>query len=490
LAPAEAAHGLSKSRLISSLQCERRLWLEVHRPDRAETSATKEAVFALGNEVGDVARRIYGADGGHLVPYDPGLTQAVAETRRLLAAGQTDPIFEATFAHRGVLVRVDVLLRESGRYRPVEVKASTSVKDVHIDDCAIQKWVLEHEGLDLSGISLARVDSSFVYAGDGRYDGLLVEEDVTEPVGKVESKVDGWVERAHQLLEEPEPQKDVGTQCSDPYDCAFYAYCEPTLGRYPVTGLGGNGQKAFDRMHSGLIDIRDVPEDDLTPKQKRIQRVTASGTPELLPGAAEFEASLPYPRYYLDFETARFAVPIWAGTRPYEQLPSQWSCHVEDSPSALRHVDFVDLSGEPPMRRVAETLIDALGTEGPILVYSRFEASILNDLITRYPDLARELQAVIDRLVDLLPVVRENYYHPDMLGSWSIKAVIPTLAPDLNYGSLDDVHDGLEAQTAYLEAISPDTPPDRKEALRGSLLEYCRYDTLAMVRLVECFRGG
>ena len=486
---AERRPGLSKSRLLAYRQCERRLWLEVHRPGLAETSAATEAVFALGNEVGDAARQIYGAGGGHLVPYDPRLAGAVAETRRLLAAGRSDPVFEATFSHRGVLVRVDVLLRENGGYRPVEVKSSTRVKPVHIEDCAVQTWVLEREGLDLSGMTLAHVNSAFVYPGDGNYDGLLVEEDVTEPVRELLPEVERWVQRAHELLEDPEPEMRVGVQCSDPYDCAFYAYCEPALGRYPVTGLRGSKQKYFDLMHSGFTDIRDAPHDRLSADQKRIHRVTSSGEAELLAGASEFEANLPYPRYYVDFETARFAVPIWAGTRPYEQLPSQWSCHVEDSPGVLRHAEFLDLSGEPPMRRFAETLIDAVGTDGPILVYSGFEGRILRDLVNRYADFECELQAILDRLVDLLPVVRTNYYHPDMLGSWSIKSVLPTIAPDLDYDQLADVQEGLEAQTIYLEAIDPETQPERKDALRRSLLEYCRYDTLALVRIVELFRG-
>ncbi len=485
----ERRPGLSKSRLVAYRQCERRLWLKAHRPDRAETSAATEAVFALGNEVGNVARQIYGAGGGHLVPYDPGLANAVAETRRLLAAGRSGPVFEATFVHRGVRVRVDVLLRENGRYRPIEVKASTRVKDVHIEDCAVQTWVLEREGLELSGISLALVNRGFVYHGDGNYDGLLVEEDVTEPVRELLPEVEHWVQHAHELLEGPEPDTRVGAHCSKPYDCAFYAYCEPELGRYPVTGLRGSKQKYFDLMHSGHTDIRDVPDDRLSAGQKRIQRVTSTGEAELLAGASEFEANLPYPRYYVDFETARFAVPIWAGTRPYEQLPSQWSRHVEDSPGVLRHAEFLDLSGQPPMRRFAETLIDAVGTDGPILVYSGFEARILRELMNRYADFERELQAILDRLVDLLPVARTNYYHPDMLGSWSIKSVLPTIAPDLDYDQLADVQDGLEAQTAYLEAIDPETQPERKDALRRSLLEYCRYDTLALVRLVEFFRG-
>ena len=131
-----------------------------------------------------------------------------------------------------------------------------------------------------------------------------------------------------------------------------------------------------------------------------------------------------------------------------------------------------------------------LGSEGPILTYTGYEGRVIRGLIERYPDLEAPLEAIHERLVDLHPVTRANYYHPDQLGSWSLKAVTPTIAPDLDYTALDEVHDGADAQLAYQEAIDPTTPPERREALRGSMLEYCGYDTLAMVRLLDSFLGS
>ena len=126
---------------------------------------------------------------------------------------------------------------------------------------------------------------------------------------------------------------------------------------------------------------------------------------------------------------------------------------------------------------------------GPVLVYhAPFEATILGQLAERFPDLAGRLQAVVARIVDLLPIVKRNYYHPDMRGSWSLKAVLPTVAPDLDYGDLDEVQDGVLAQVAYEEAIAPGTSAERRETIRRNLLRYCERDTLAMVRLVEYFQ--
>jgi len=218
--------------------------------------------------------------------------------------------------------------------------------------------------------------------------------------------------------------------------------------------------------------------------------VTLGGRPELLPGARAFARELAWPRFYLDFETIAPAVPSRAGTRPYQTLPIQWSCHIAHAPGVLEHAEFLDLSGEPPMRPLAESLIRVLETAGPVLMYTSYERGVIEGLAAMFADLAPALEAIIDRLVDLHPVTRANYYHRDMLGSWSIKAVLPAIAPDMDYAALDGIREGTEASAGYLEAIHPETSPDRRANLRRELLAYCRHDTEAMVRLVQFFTGG
>jgi hypothetical protein len=196
---------------------------------------------------------------------------------------------------------------------------------------------------------------------------------------------------------------------------------------------------------------------------------------------------LPFPRFYLDFETIGPPVPFWPGTRPYQALPIQYSCHVERAPDVMEHAEFLDLSGEPPMQALAESLIRTLELDGPVLMYTSYERTVIEGLAAMFPELAASLRGIVARLVDLAPVTRTNYYHPDMLGSWSIKAVLPTIAPDMDYASLEGIQEGTQASAAYLEAINPETPLARKEALRAELLKYCRHDTEAMVRLVRFF---
>ena len=481
---------LSKTKLLSLTQCRRKLWLETYQPDLlAEPSAEKTALLAAGNTVGALARQLYGRGTGHLVGFERGLRAAIETTRALVAAGGTAPIFEATFDHDGVSVRVDVLERSEPRPKIVEVKSSVHVKEHYLDDCAIQAWALVKNGLAPRAVAVATLNPEFVYAGDDRYEGLLVETDVSERVQERLAVIDALVTTARRTLAElDEPAVAVGTHCGAPHGCELYAHCAPPAGKFPVLSLGGSKEHLFELIHAGYRDLRDVPEAKLaSDTQRRIWQQSRLGRPHLGAELRELVRSLDFPRYYLDFETIGPAVPIFAGTRPFEALPFQWSCHIEKRPGAIAHAEFLDLGAEPPMRRLAESLLTALGMTGPIVVYTPYERRVLRELAARYADLAAPLAAVAERIVDLHPPTRQHYYHPAMQGSWSIKAVLPAVAPDLSYASLGDVQDGLAAQTAYFEAIAPTTSDTRRAALRKALLDYCRQDTLALVRLVEFF---
>ena len=489
---------LSKSRIMSSLQCLKRVHLEINRKDLVHHSKATEAAFALGHEVGDIAIQIYGGaksedNGGAFIEYNGGnFSGALAQTEELMTSMFRAPIFEATLQHDGVLVREDALLpcdvSEGNSWRIVEVKASTKVKPEHIHDCAVQAWVHLGAGHPLSHISLAHINNQFLYAGDGNYQGLLIEHDLTDQVFELLPSVPIWVERAREAVSGPMPEIPVGQHCTSPYECPFLDYCWPNDTEYPIAGLGGGKKKLGVWVMDGYRDIRDVPSSEISSEtQLRIHRVTMEGVAELLPGARAFVEALAYPRFYLDFETVGPAIPVWAGTRPYQALPFQWSCHIERAPGVMEHAEFLNLSGEPPMRALAEQMIADLETEGPVLMYTSYERRVIQGLAEMFPDLAGALQAIDTRLVDLHPVTRVNYYHPDMLGSWSIKAVLPTIAPDMDYAQLEGIQEGTGASLAYLEAIDPETATARREEIRKDLLKYCKHDTEAMVRLVAYF---
>ena len=340
--------------------------------------------------------------------------------------------------------------------------------------------------IPIDAVSIAHVDSSFVYPGGGDYRGLLKLVDVTQDIAPLRPTVPELMLRCQQILSGPLPEIPVGRQCGEPYDCPFLGWCDRDAPEYPLSILGRHWRLRDELAARGYRDLREVPETDIGDGlPRRIWSATRSGEALVDPKSAQAFRGLDYPRYYLDFETIQFAVPIWAGTRPYEQLPFQWSCHVEHGDGRVEHREFLDTDGQAPMRTCMEALVDALGTDGPVFMYTGFERRVLRETAERDPSLAPALDAIIGRLVDLHPITADHYYHPAQKGSWSIKAVLPTIAPDLDYANLAEVADGGAAQLAYLEMIDPQTPPERKDALERALRTYCRRDTEGMVRIAR-----
>ena len=485
---------LSKSRLLSFLQCPKRLWLEQHKPEEAVVDDAAQFIFAQGHEVGRVARSLF--PGGRLIEHDAELSRALAETEECVGARRRVPVFEATFQHRGALVRVDVL-EPDGRagWHLREVKSAGEVKDYHLDDVAIQRWVVGGSGLRLSRQSLVHIDTAWTYVGDGDYGGLLAAEDLTAAAAELEGDVPRWVAEARRVLAEDEPEVPMGEQCTDPYDCPFQGYCERGLEtvEFPVTLLPNNGGKALAAglIDEGYVDLREVPAGRIDhPLYSRIHRVTRSGRRHLDAEAREWLDGLPWPRAYLDFETINLAVPRWAGTRPYEQVAFQWSCHVETRSGGLDHAEFLDLTGGDPRRPFAESLVAALRGARVVLAYNApFERGCLLRLAEAFPDLADELGAIAGRLADLLAAVRRHYYHRDMMGRFSLKAVLPTVLGRDPYADLEGLRGGALAQAAYYETLQPGTDAARRREIGRQLREYCRLDTWALVALAR-FLGG
>ncbi|NEX22382.1 DUF2779 domain-containing protein [Thiorhodococcus mannitoliphagus] len=491
---------LSKSKIMAHRQCPRRLWLEVNRPNLCEDSADTQSRYQIGDSVGEIARRIYDPKGRcPLIDVaSEGFEGAFARTQALLAKRRG--IFEAGFNANGGLAFADVLLpvKKGGRpmWRMVEVKSSTSVKDSQRDDVAFQSWVAKSAGLALAGVSIAYVDNTWVYPGNEDYNGLLVEKDLTREAFGRGQEVANWVEEAQTTLRKKrEPSIQTGHHCTHPYACGFIDYCrsQEAQAEFPVEWLPDVRTKAL-KSHieaEGVVDLRDVPAALLNERQQRVKDCTLSGKCYFdKAGAAKQLAVHRLPAYFLDFESVNPAVPLWKGIRPYQQIPFQFSCHRLDAKGRLTHDSFLDLTGKNPLRPFVKALLGACGERGPIFVYNAsFEKTRIHELAKRFPRDARALLALVDRVVDLLPVARGLYYHPDQEGSWSIKAVLPTIAPDLDYSQLVGVQDGGAAMVVYQEAIAPTTSRRRCQEIQDQLLAYCKRDTEALVRLWSFFTG-
>jgi hypothetical protein len=492
---------LSKSRLIAFRQCPKRLWLEVHHPERRDDSDITKASFKVGNEVGETAHQIYDPDGvGVLLNAQrDGYSFTLKRSAELLET--CNPIFEAGFVANGAMAFSDVLLpvQIDGQkmWRMVEVKSSSGVKEYYREDAAIQAYIFRNAGVPLVSISIAHVNTGWTYEGEGDYRGLLKENDITVEVFARDEEVKEWINNAHQTAgQSTEPEINTGRHCGSPFECGFLKYCKSKehQAQYPVQWLPGINTKALKEYINAhpALEMKDVPDELLNELQLRVKTHTLFGQPYFDQKAAAYELRHhTFPAFFLDFESTQLAVPKWKGMRPFQQIVFQFSLHILDETRNQTHKEFIELSGEDPSLKFAEALIEACQITGPIYVYSAsFEGGRIKELADRFADLAPALLAIKNRLVDLHPITKNNYYHPDQHGSWSIKDVLPVVAPDLSYRELEGVKDGNMAMAAYKEATHPDTTIERKDEIKKSLLAYCKLDTLAMVRLWEFLSGS
>ena len=515
---------LSKSNLLAYRQCAKRLWLEVHAQELGVDATEVCARVAEGRRVGKVAQEILGP--GH--KFDVMTEGAAAVITRTAAKVATTsrtlsrrkPLFEAGFEANGVRVFADAVIPVQGpanelpRWVIIEVKATTKMADVYYDDAAIQYSTALAAGLELDAIEIALVNNEWVFgdsddnADEGNdYRGLLKYVDVTQEIQALVREVPSWVKAAHAVMASPEaPFIPTGAQCGDPYPCRFLMHCkssEPAV-KHPIQWLP-RVQTIVLREHlakPSVQDMRDVPNKLLNASQLRVKNATLTGRKYFdVEGAAEALSGYAEPIYFLDFETVGNAVPRWWGARAYQQIPFQFSLHRLGADGELSHDAFLDISGKDPRRALAKALIKACAdptgkadtTTGTIFTYNvSFEARCIRELaeyVGAKSVLGKALYAIAKRLADLAPVVREHFYHPSQQGSWSLKAVLPVLIPQLSYDSLDGVKNGQDAQLAYAEATDAKCLQPRMAELREQLLKYCELDTLALVAIWRKFSG-
>jgi CRISPR/Cas system-associated exonuclease Cas4 (RecB family) len=481
--------GLSKSKISAFEQCSKRLWLQVHRRELAEFSIGAQARFAAGNEVGDLACSLHPE--GVMVEAEPDLRAALKKTSSLIAEDHPGPIFEATFEHQGLLVRVDILEREDEGWAAAEVKSSTRVKDYHRGDLATQVWAMEGAGIKLKRAAIRHIDNSFILRQQGEFNGLFQDSELLSGLTDIVSERDRVVAEARKVLGGKEPQRETGDHCSSPFECEFHSYCSRGMEpgpEWPVTILPNGGGKKW--LEKGVMDLLELDESALSPVHARILAATRDDVPfHDTDGARKAMGKWAYPRAWLDFETISPAVPRWIGTRPYQQVPFQFSLHFEEADGTITHHEFLSCDGSDPRRACAEALVKAIPADATLVAYNAsFEKRVLHELAEHCPDLAEALLAMKAKTVDLLPVARKHWYHRDQRGSWSIKAVLPTVA-SLDYGSLE-VKDGADAQKAWLEAADLETTPARRRALEDAMKEYCERDTKAMILVARALAGG
>jgi Domain of unknown function(DUF2779) len=480
-----ASYGLSKSLLLKGLQCPKALWLAKNPPAfEFPPRPALEARFAAGTEVGVLAQQLF--PGGIEVPFT-GLSVAeqVARTRTLIAEG-VSVIYEASFAFDGIFVKVDILVRDGEAWQIHEVKMATAVKEVNLNDVAIQYYVLTNCGLPLSRAFLVHIDNSYLRRGPIDVQRLFASEEVTEAALSRQPQLPEVVTALRETLKGDEPGIDIGPWCHAPYECDFIPHCWRHIPENSVFDLRGNGVKKFDLYRRGIVRFEDIPLAELNPAQRQQVEATLKQKNVVDPGGVRaFLDTLWYPLCHLDFETFNSPVPLFDDTRPYQQVPFQFSVHRQSEQGAApEHFAYLAPPGIEPRRELIEALLPAIPADTCVLTYNQaFEKGVLRQLAELFPDLAPAIEARLKNVRDLMvPFRRRDVYRWQMRGSYSIKEVLPAMVPELSYAGLE-IADGMAAMQAYHDMCALGEG-EELERLRAALLEYCRLDTLAMVKIL------
>lgn len=485
---------LSKSTFIRGLQCEKSLYLYKHHYQLKDpTPPSLQAVFDQGTNIGVLAQRLF-PDGVDASPENHfKMVESVGKTLDFINQGQSI-IYEATFLYNDVLAALDILVKDQDGWKAYEVKSSTKVSDTYIKDASIQYYTITNSGIYLKDISIVYINNQYIKNGEIDINELFVVESVLDKVLEYLPRIPNDVKRLKNVIERTEiPQVDIGPHCSDPYDCDFKGICWKHIPEYSIFDISRlNKDKKFDLYNQGVLTLHDIDlsQTNLNPNQVlQVQSELSVSSHIVIDEIRNFTSGLSYPLYFLDFETIGPAVPIYDGSRPYQQLVFQYSLHFQETPtSELKHREYLSDPTQDPRIGFIEQLIQDCGTLGDILVYNiSFERAKLNDLIDVFPEYSNELRGIVNRLIDLMiPFQQKWYYTPEMRGSYSIKSVLPALVPELSYNDLE-IKEGGAASNTFLSMVTGSFEGD-VEGTRRQLLEYCKLDTFAMVRILDKLR--
>lgn len=481
---------LSKSQFIRGLQCPKSLYLYKTRPDLKDpVSQSQQAAFQSGTDVGIIAQGLF--PGGKLVPYEGlSINDQLKLTNNEIAAG-TKVLYEPAFQFDQIFIKADILRRVGDQWDLYEVKGSTGVKEVYLNDIALQYSVLKNSGLPIRKAYLVYINNQYVRKGDLDLDQLFLFEDLTGTAIEREGWVRQEIRRLRETLAQGQPAIDIGEHCDDPYSCDFQDHCWAHIPEYSVLDLARRGTNPWDLYRQGIIRLEDVPKDRLSPVQAlQIEAYMDQEERVNLEGIRSFLDTLWYPLCFFDFETFMTAIPMYDGTSPYQQVPYQYSLHsLQGDHSTLGHTEFLGQPNTDPRRPLVEKLVRDIPDNACVLAYNAsFEKTVLSQLADWFPEHRPKLETIIANLRDLaVPFRNRDWYHWRMKGSYSQKMVLPALIPDMGYDGLE-IRDGGMAMEGYFRMCRCGDPGEGEKVRRG-LLEYCRMDTLGMVRLYERLKG-
>ena len=480
---------LSKSKYCRAIQCNKMLWLEKNKPEE-KGEMDNQAVLDNGTKVGELAKGIFGKHTN--IEYDENLDKMIYDTKEALKEN-SNIITEASFKYKHNFCSIDIVKVNGNSIEIYEVKSSTEIKDIYLDDISYQFYILNKLGYKVTKASIIYINNQYIRHGELNLSEFFNSEDVTDIVQEKQKEIESKIKEINEYMkQEAEPKQEIGMQCFKPYQCQFWKYCTKHLPEHNVFQIRKmHKDKALKFYYEGKTNFKDLLEENMNWKFKQqIEFEEFNYEPHIdKQKIREFMKNLYYPIYFLDFETMQTAIPEFDNSKPYQQIPFQYSLHyIEKENGELFHKEFLAESGTDPRRKLAEQLVKDIPKDVCVTAYNMmFEKGRIKELAEIFPDLSEHLMNIHEHIQDLMiPFSERMYYCKDMQGSYSIKYVLPALFPndpELNYHNLPLIHNGGEAMNIFPKI--KDMSKEEQEKARYGLLKYCELDTYAMVKVWE-----
>ena len=474
---------LSKSKYLNGLQCLKYLWLLYNDPDKIPTfDESTLRIFDQGHQVGELAKRLF--PDGINIPSDD-FRGNLKLTKQLLA--QRKPLFEPGFYQDNLFSRLDILNPVGGdAWDIIEVKSSTSVKDVNLQDVSFQRYCARKAGLKINRLFVAVVNNKYLRQGEIDPEQYFTVNDVTDKVDEIADGIEDRITEMFAVISSSAcPEIPIGEYCRSPYDCPV-TFCREHLPEHNIFDLYRGGKKCYQMYYDGILKVEDIPADYKLNQSQQIQKACAvSGTPHIDKKAVrEFLKKIKSPAYYLDFETISPVIPLFDGTRPYQRIPFQYSLH-KVTEHETKHYSFLAEGKNDPRPALLKQLKKDIGTKGSIFTYNQsFEEGVIREMAEVFPEYAEWAAAIYPRMLDLLqPFQSFSYYHPSQHGSASIKKVLPAVTGK-GYNDLN-IAEGEAASNAFLDVTYGDATAEKRRQVRHDLEKYCGLDTEGMIWIVE-----
>ncbi|MFY8077809.1 MAG: DUF2779 domain-containing protein [Flavobacteriales bacterium] len=483
--------GISKSKFVAGLSCEKRLFLEVNNPElKTPLSANQEAKFAIGHRIGALSQERF-PGGVNAEPENKRDFQSwIESTRNFIGKGES-VIYEAAFSYEGSFCALDILLNQNGNLTAIEVKSGGSKTDTYVKDAAFQYFVMSQSGYTPDRFYLLLINGDYIRQTSLDVHQLFKTVDITEEVLALQNFVANNLANFQAMLgANILPEMDIGPHCSEPYDCPFYGHCSSHLpAENPITDLIGSSKKVWQLYNQGVMSIEDIPENFELSKSQHSQVNGVKNGADVLrrEPIRNFLEDVTYPLHFFDFETLWLAIPLAEGIRPYGHLSFQYSMHIMLENGELEHREYLAnpdliLQGVNTEYDLIQQMKKDFASEGSVIAFNKsFEETRIRDMIKRFPQESDFLNGLLSRFVDLMSIFRslDIYYLPAMKGSYSIKYVLPAIDPACSYSDLE-IGNGGDASSIFASKAAGNFEGDWSST-REALLKYCERDTYGMV---------